>query len=220
MSQWVQVKRWVLLSCLGAVSCGGGDPETPRGGPPGGRVTIPNEAFGGAGATVGSPGGVYNYAGAPSSGTGGAGGLLTGGAGGVLATGGALATGGIWLSTGGSSPVAYCTGSATPCSLLGNSQCVTAKGCDLVGSCDGFAESCSSQFYSSTCYGVQGCYWSSYSMYCSGSARSCSLFSGSASCVGQPGCHWSDSCDGVVTLCSLLSEVDCDSQPGCYLEYR
>jgi hypothetical protein len=220
MSQWVQMGRWWMLACVGAVACGGGnDPQPPRGGPPGGRLTIPNDAFGGsAGGAVASTGGIYNYAGAPIGGGGvvGAGGILVvGGTGGFLATGGALP------STGGASPVAYCTGSATPCLLLGNSQCASAQGCDLAGKCDGYAESCSSQFYSSTCYGIQGCYWSSSgSGYCSGSSWTCDLFSGSASCIGQPGCDWTESCDGVVTPCSLLSEVDCAIQPGCRLEYR
>jgi hypothetical protein len=207
-----------MLAFAGTVACGGGDPEPPRGGPPGARLTIPDEAF--RGSTVGSSGGAYNYAGAPV-GTGGA--IVVSGTGGSFVVGGAggfLATGGTSPSTGGASPVAYCTGVATPCSLLATSQCAVAQGCRMDGTCEGFAESCSSQFYSSTCYGVQGCYWSSYSMYCSGSSRSCSLFSGSSTCIGQPGCRWEESCGGVVTPCSLLSEFQCDNQPGCRVDYR
>lgn len=215
MSRWVQMGCGYALVCLGAVACGGGDdPETPHGGPPGSRLTIPDEAFGGSS----SSGGSYNYAGAPV----GTAGTIVGGTGGLLVsgTGGSPGTGGTALSSGGASPVAYCTGVATPCSLLGNSQCASARGCDIVGSCEGFSEFCSSQFYSSSCYGVKGCYWSSSSEYCSGSSWTCDLFSGSASCVGQPGCHWDETCDGIVTPCSLLSEIECGSQPGCRLDYR
>jgi hypothetical protein len=38
--------------------------------------------------------------------------------------------------------------------------------------------------------------------------------------VGQDGCRWSDDCEGVARSCILLSEFQCESQPGCYLEYR
>jgi hypothetical protein len=59
------------------------------------------------------------------------------------------------------------------------------------GSCSGVSESCYTQFYSFSCYEVDGCFWSSSSEDCSGLSRSCFLYSDSFSCSQQPGCYWS-----------------------------
>jgi len=110
-----------------------------------------------------------------------------------------------------------CAGSAWSCSLVGASRCSSQRGCRLDGECSGLSRSCYSITYSSGCYSQDGCYWSSSSSSCSGSARSCYSYYGSATCHGQDGCDWDDTCEGVATSCSLLSEHECELQEGCYL---
>ncbi|HVU05995.1 MAG TPA: hypothetical protein VHE30_29800 [Polyangiaceae bacterium] len=213
--------RLGVLSCSALVAACSGDapPAGPPSGPPGGVLTVPDGAF--AGGSPGALGGFGNFGGGGAShGAGGSpvfasGGTESGGA----SAGGAFGAGGFIGSSGGAAPVAHCAGSPTPCSLLGSATCETVTGCSTGGVCDGYVEYCSSQFYSSSCYRIQGCVWSSYSNYCSGIAWSCDLFDGPATCGGQPGCSWTSTCEGTPTPCSLLSESNCASVPGCHLEY-
>lgn len=109
-----------------------------------------------------------------------------------------------------------CTGVATSCSLLTVAQCTSVSGCSVEGDCTGVSSSCYSQYYSSSCIGQEGCFWSSSNSRCSGSSWSCSLFSGRYTCVDQKGCSWREDCAGVVRSCSSnFSQVSCTAQPGC-----
>jgi hypothetical protein len=111
-----------------------------------------------------------------------------------------------------------CTGSATPCTLLTSSQCLTALGCYSDGSCSGYAGSCSAKHSSYGCNALEGCYWLYSSDECRGSAWPCSMFSSSSPCTSQGSCHWSDDCGGVPLECVGLSVALCESQPGCILK--
>ena len=113
-----------------------------------------------------------------------------------------------------------CKGSATPCSLLGPSQCATSLGCYEDGECAGSATSCYSLFTMTSCMSQQGCYWSSTNDSCSGSAWSCTMFSGQYSCTDQQWCHWSDGCAGVPLPCEYFGPAECMAQPGCFLGER
>ena len=80
-------------------------------------------------------------------------------------------------NTGPGSGVPKCTGTPTPCSLLGQFECSGSLGCTWSGDCTGVSSSCFSQYDSYSCTSQEGCYWSSSSSSCSGSSWSCSLFS-------------------------------------------
>jgi hypothetical protein len=115
------------------------------------------------------------------------------------------------------SGVPYCTGSATPCSLLSDLTCISARGCIDDSRCSGVSTSCYSQYDSYSCTNQDGCYWSSSSKSCSGSAHSCTGYSGKFSCGNQEGCHWTGGCTGIPNSCASQYPSLCDTQPGCYL---
>ncbi len=115
------------------------------------------------------------------------------------------------------SGVPYCSGSATPCSLLGESECTLALGCTDDSECSGVASSCYSQFSSYSCTSQEGCYWSTYTDSCSGSASSCYSQFSELSCALQEGCYWSSDCTGTATPCDTLLPALCEGQPGCVL---
>ena len=122
-----------------------------------------------------------------------------------------------WCERGGpGSGVPYCGGSATPCALLSDLQCIGASGCKDNSECSGFPPSCYSQFTSYSCTDIEGCTWSTYSKSCSGSAHPCSTYFGEGSCGLQKGCYWSGGCYGVAKACNEQFVSLCDNQPGCY----
>jgi hypothetical protein len=120
---------------------------------------------------------------------------------------------------GAGSGVPTCTGTPSSCFGRPSEYCLIGLGCSYQSAdCTGFSSSCSAQFSSVTCYGVQGCTWLPSSGFCSGSARSCSLLL-SSSCSTQPGCSWkAESCSGVPTSCARLTASACTLQPGCRLQ--
>ncbi len=153
-------------------------------------------------------GGSESSAGSSSGGSSSFGGTDAGGTAGTAAVGGTLGVGGT------AEKPKSCHGVVQSCALTSVGLCSSVLGCSTSGKCGGVSFGCYgySQY---SCGGQQGCVWYSSSKYCSGSAWSCNLFHGSASCVYQEGCHWDDTCEGIATDCSLLSEGSCASQPGC-----
>lgn len=121
------------------------------------------------------------------------------------------------IEDGGSEPV-KCTGIPTVCSGRGSATCSSELGCQLDARCKGFPPACYLQSFSSACYAIDGCYWSSSTGKCSGTARSCSLYFSDVQCEGQQSCFWDEQCTGVATRCSALSTSRCVEQPGCTLE--
>lgn len=117
--------------------------------------------------------------------------------------------------SGAGSGVPYCTGSATPCSLLEGTECLLTLGCQDDSECSGSAVSCFAQFSSYSCNAQDGCYWLSDS--CSGVASSCSSQYSETSCTFQEGCYWSSACTGTPYECEDLTPALCTSQPGCVL---
>lgn len=115
------------------------------------------------------------------------------------------------------SGVPTCGGSATPCSILTDSQCSSALGCSSNSGCQGLSTSCYSLFSSFECTSQEGCYWDSTGSTCSGSAESCDLFFGSGSCALQTGCTWHGGCSGSPLPCSELTASLCTQTPGCSL---
>ena len=99
-------------------------------------------------------------------------------------------------NTGPGSGVPKCTGTPTPCSLLGQFECSGSLGCTWSGDCTGVSSSCYSQYDSYSCTSQEGCYWSSSSSSCSGSSWSCNLFSSQFTCTDQEGCSWRGDCTG------------------------
>jgi len=183
-------------------------------------VTLPDGSRGRASATVAfdcplwarsapEPGGTGGSS--STGGRGSVGGSSTGGS----STGGSTSVAGTTGTGGSASPPKSCHGVPTACSLRGSLSCELGQGCARKSECTGVSRSCYAYFEASGCYGQEGCYWSSLSKNCQGSSWSCDLFDGSSSCISQYGCDWSESCDGVATPCSLLSEFTCTSQLGC-----
>jgi len=119
--------------------------------------------------------------------------------------------------TGPGSGVPYCSGFATPCSLLTDLTCTLAPGCQDDSECSGFVESCYSQFDSFSCNDLDGCFWSSVSKSCSGSAKSCTSYFLRSSCEFQPGCSWRERCSGTPRSCDDTLSALCSNQPGCSL---
>jgi len=115
------------------------------------------------------------------------------------------------------SGVPYCTGSATPCSLLTDLTCISARGCSDDSRCSGSPSSCYSRYDSYSCTNQDGCYWSTSSKSCSGSAHSCSGYSGEFSCETQEGCRWTGGCTGIPNSCASQYPSLCNTQPGCFL---
>ena len=112
-----------------------------------------------------------------------------------------------------------CEGYATPCSLISDSLvCGRAFGCRPDDDCTGVAESCYSQYSSSSCNGQNGCRWDYTTERCSGLAGSCGLMGSSYSCRSQDGCRWREGCSGVAWQCSRHDgqRYDCEDQPGCF----
>jgi hypothetical protein len=184
-------------------------------GPEGGILEFDAAQLGGAGGT----GATAGNGGGGASGTLGAGGA-TGGAGtsGSAGTGdsGGIASDGGNIDAGGGS--SRCTGFPSPCSLSSGATCEFTRGCRRDQKCEGVSSSCYSQYSSSSCTSLRGCFWSSSSSSCSGSSWSCLSMSGLSECTGQDGCRWEDDCAGVATPCSLLTEAECVTQVGCRLE--
>jgi hypothetical protein len=121
----------------------------------------------------------------------------------------------VGVDTGGG--VTQCTGTATPCSVLSDTQCTRALGCSMKGTCGGSATICGFIFNQYECLTQQGCFWNSQSK-CDGFSWTCDTFTGSTSCAGQQGCSWSQACGGTPTPCSLISVANCPTQPGCHVE--
>jgi hypothetical protein len=116
------------------------------------------------------------------------------------------------------SGIPRCTGSATPCSLLSATSCLSTVGCTDASYCGGVSSSCYSMYSSYSCNDQPGCYWSSYSKDCSGSASYCSSQRSRYSCTDVDGCSWRAACSGMPYSCESLTQATCLSQQGCRLE--
>ncbi|MFA5061270.1 MAG: LamG-like jellyroll fold domain-containing protein, partial [Candidatus Pacearchaeota archaeon] len=113
-----------------------------------------------------------------------------------------------------------CTGTATSCSSLGESDCGNQDGCSwLSSSCSGTATGCSTYETQSPCDSQAGCNWLSSS--CSGTATGCSTYETQSPCDSQAGCNWlSSSCSGTPAACSTYENSnDCMDMPGCDWAY-
>jgi hypothetical protein len=107
-----------------------------------------------------------------------------------------------------------CTGTPTPCSLLGDAQCSLVSGC-VTGECKGTA-SCfefSTQF---VCATQPGCFWSVAGNCVA--VRQCNALVDQSSCGGQFGCFW-QGCSGTVNgSCAARDATTCANLPGCRVE--
>jgi hypothetical protein len=121
------------------------------------------------------------------------------------------------MRSGPGSGIPTCTGTATPCSLLSSTACLSTLGCTDSSYCSGVSAGCYSMYSSYSCSSQPGCYWSSYDKDCSGYSESCSSQYSSYSCSNVSGCSWRAACTGIPLACSSLSTASCLSQQGCRL---
>ena len=211
----MKLRNLALLAVLILLPSACGEEKDAKGtsglrGPDGGILEFDAAQLGGAagsGAKAGNGNG--GGAGGTLGAAGTSGGAGTGGSGGITLDAGNIDAGG------GSS---RCTGFPSPCSLNSGATCEFTKGCTRDQDCAGVSSSCFSQYSSSSCSSLRGCYWSSSTSSCSGSSWSCLAMTGLSECIGQDGCRWEDDCTGVATPCSLLTEAECVTQVGCRME--
>jgi hypothetical protein len=110
-------------------------------------------------------------------------------------------------------PHGTCVGTATPCALLSETQCLASNACLTSGNCTGTAAACESLTKIQGCIAQPGCNWSDDA--CSGKEEPCSTTSPKYDCLDRGGCNWSPTFSGTPPPCEQISPGLCELTPGC-----